>query len=235
MIKAVLFDMDGVVIDSSPVWNRLIGKRIAAYFGPHYLQLVVNSGDHGSNISDTWEKMASQGFRGDKQTYLDIYKHNYREVYTTAPLALSFIDVWKKLRERGIQTGMVSNSSAEWLAALTKRLEKDGSFDIVVSLGSLPLPHKPAPDGYLYAIKNLHRAPSEVLIVEDTTLGVEAGLASGALVVQYTEFTRNQATSDHRVVTTSSMSAIPGIIDEINRQDSFGQRPIRLWRTAGRA
>ena len=220
MIKAVLFDMDGVIVGSSPVWKRLVGTKIAAYFGPHYLPLALESGDHGSNIVDTWEKMADQGFRGDKQTFLDIYKENYREIYTTAPLATGFLDVWKKLRERGIQTGMVSNSSAEWLAALTKRLEKDGSFDIVVSLGSLPLPHKPAPDGYLYAIKNLHRVPSEVLIVEDAMLGVEAGLSSGAHVVQYTEFTRDQLVLDARVVTTSSMSAIPGIIDEINRQDS---------------
>ena len=195
------------------------------FFGKEIARAVTEAGLHGQSIDLMWQTAINLGFTGSKEGYLKAFSDNSKSVYASAPLAHGLMECDKYLNTHKIKKGIVSNSRQTWIDVLASRLHDKIKFDITISLDNhTDLKSKPSPDGYIYAIKQLNIAPRDVLIIEDSTSGVISGLESGAHVVQYLEFTRDQRVTDSRLTYCSNMSGIPGIIEEINRQDSSAGR-----------
>lgn len=177
-MKAIIFDMDGVIIDSEKYWQQdeffLIKRLIPAWaeedqhkiIGLHlddiYIRLV---NDYGLNVSydDFFEKV--------NNIAIQIYK-DY------AQLMPGFFKVIQLLQNAAIPMGIASSSRRNWMDIVLERFKIDQYFDVTVSAQEINGPGKPAPDIYLYTAKKLGVQPNECVVIEDSENGIRSAKAA---------------------------------------------------------
>lgn len=184
-IKAVLFDMDGVLIDARE-WHYEALNEVLRIFGYEITRAMHEDRFDGLSTSKKLEMLS-------KEVGLPQHIHgmiNRIKQDRTLRIAASkcFPNVAhqvliSKLKKQGFKVGVVTNSirqTTEFMLTYAGILEL---LDVVITNQDVDKP-KPNPDGYKLAIQKLDVLPSETIIVEDSPYGVAAGQASGAKVVQ---------------------------------------------------
>ena len=182
-IKAVVFDMDGVLIDSEPVYL----ERAVRTLQTDYPQ-VTRKAMHPT------VGMRSMEYRPFMATLLRMQEGDplFQEQLERVNAACSNVDykkimrpqvpdILKKLKIMGMKLALASSSS---LSNIHQVLEECGIteyFDSIISGESFEK-GKPDPEIYFCTFERLDVKPEEVLVVEDSTYGVAAGVSSGALV-----------------------------------------------------
>lgn len=184
--KVFLFDMDGVLYDSMP--NHAVAwQKSMAQFG-----ICMTADDayatEGSRGIDTIRMMVKEQ-RGEDIT-LDEAQRMYdvkTEIFHSMPTARIFpyvMDVMEKLKEQGIQIGVVTGSGQRPL--IQRLLDDFGNFldeDHIVSAYDVER-GKPFPDPYLMGLKKAgNLLPEEGVVVENAPLGVKAGVAAGIYTI----------------------------------------------------
>jgi beta-phosphoglucomutase-like phosphatase (HAD superfamily) len=185
MNKAFIFDFDGILVDSEPIWNieneavfmQLYGSAIYKKMAP----LV------GLSLDAIHQKALNAGSFISKAEFLKVCLERAPEVYRNARLTPGLDELKDELNKDGFHLGIVSASPTEWIDIVLKRLNWDpAEFKIILSLQDRPdIAHKPSPDGYLYAMKELGASPKTTLILEDSNPGIQSAKASGATVIGF--------------------------------------------------
>lgn len=179
--KAVIFDLDGTVVDSMWMW-KAIDIEYLGRFGialPPDLQKKIS----GMSFSETADYFKQEFLIPDsteqiKSDWNRMAMEKYRNEVTLKPGVLEFL---KKLKERGIRTGIATSNSKELAAAVLERQELLPYFDEIHT--SCEVEHgKPAPDIYLFVAECLKTAPEECLVFEDISEGIRAAKAAGMTV-----------------------------------------------------
>lgn len=178
--------MDGVLYDSMP--NHAVAwQKSMAQFG---IRMTADDAyaTEGSRGIDTIRMMVKEQ-RGENIT-LDEAQRMYdvkTEIFhsmPTAPIFPHVVDVMKKLKEQGIQIGVVTGSGQRPL--IQRLLDDFGSFldeDHIVSAYDVER-GKPYPDPYLMGLKKAgNLLPEEGVVVENAPLGVRAGVAAGIYTI----------------------------------------------------
>lgn len=181
-IRALVFDMDGVIIDSNP-WHRLAW---AEYTRRHGVEMTdaMQQRMYGKRNDEI-----VRDFLGTDLTDPEIFAHGaakealYREFMkphaseSLVPGIREFL-----VRHRNADLAIASNAEA---ANVDFVLDAAGlrSFFRVVMNGAQVTHPKPDPEIYLRVAEGLHAAPEECIVFEDSHTGVEAGLAAGMRVV----------------------------------------------------
>ena len=179
---AVIFDNDGLLLDTESVWTRgeedLFRRRGLEFTLEHKRELVGTSAQMAGRILA--RQLGEQGTDADLIAELDaLVVEELERGVRPLPGAVELV---AELQERGVRTGVVSNSP---LPFITRALELGGldGFEAVVSGHDVPAP-KPAPDAYLAACDELGIAPArEVVAFEDSPTGVAAARAAGLTVI----------------------------------------------------
>ena len=180
--EAVIFDLDGVLVDSEPVHWRASHRL----FAPHQLTMEEYEPFVGLAIAPymTW---AREHFDLDASVaeLIERYAAAVTAEIESGPIppldgARELIDA---ARERGLRVGLASQSIASWVHPTLRAASLDGSFDVVVTGGEVDRA-KPAPDIYLHTARLLGVAPAACLAIEDSPAGVQSAAAAGMLVVQ---------------------------------------------------
>ena len=204
MLRAVLFDMDGVLADTESFYNR---RRAA------YLSEVLPSYDGpwdfaGSNDRAIWETIVPDDpvLRERLHTGYDAYRavhaEDYRELGNPDAPA-----VFAQLKAMGLLLGIASSSEVEAIERMMRETGLSALVDAYVSGHDVPR-HKPAPDVYLACMERLGVCPLECVVVEDSATGIAAGVAAGACVValeQYVADGTNQSAADLRIPRLSDL------------------------------
>jgi HAD superfamily hydrolase (TIGR01509 family) len=183
--KAVIFDMDGVIVDSEPLHERA------------YMEVVQELGygdNHGLRFADYVG-------RSDETLWLDfIARHKPRQPFEEL-LALKTQRVVEIIRREQPLfkdlPGLVGKLAGRYSLALASgserpvveevlRLDDLGRFFSAVVSGSNVKHGKPAPDIFLRAAELLKVAPHQCWVIEDSKPGVAAGLAAGMRVIAIT-------------------------------------------------
>lgn len=176
-IKCVLFDMDGVVIDTEPqydiFWSRMSDKYNTGI--PHFEKVIKGTTLH--NILDKYFSGLSEEETNKLVNKLDEFEVNMQ--FNEIPGAFSFI---KELKEQGVKIGLVTSSLGKKMDAVYNRLHFDKLFDTVIT-GTDVTRSKPDPQGYLLAAERLGMKPKDCVVFEDSFAGIEAGKAAGMTVV----------------------------------------------------
>lgn len=180
-IKAVLFDLDGTLVDSMWIWKSIDIEYLGG-FGielPGDLQSCIE----GMSFTETAEYMKMRFQIPDsveimKETWNRMAWEKYTKEVKLKEGALSFLQYCK---EYGIKLGIATSNSKELVTGALKALDVYQFFDAVVT--GCEVEHgKPAPDVYLEAAKRCKVLPKNCLVFEDIIAGIKAGKAAGMLV-----------------------------------------------------
>ena len=180
--KAMLFDLDGTLVDSMWMWEAIDIEFLGAYGYecPDDIQRAIE----GMSFSETAVYFKE---RFDLPLSLDEIKavwtrmsiDKYRHEVPLNPGVLEFL---KYCKENGIRTGIGTSNGSEIVDAVLTSLKVKEYFDAVVT--ACEVAHgKPEPDIYLEVAKRLGVKPENCLVFEDIPAGIMAGKAAGMPVI----------------------------------------------------
>jgi HAD superfamily hydrolase (TIGR01509 family) len=182
-MKAIIFDMDGVILDSEIHWKKAeftLFNKMMPKWTKEDQQIIL-----GLNIHDTYRILANDyGLEMEHAEFVKKVKGIALEVYKKwAGLLPDFLDLIKKIKDKKIPTALASSSLMEWINIALTRFDITKYFDHIISIEGLDMPGKPAPDIYLYAAKKLGIKPADCLVIEDSTNGIRAAKSAGMYCV----------------------------------------------------
>lgn len=190
-IKAVLFDMDGLMVDNELLHLQAFNNVFRKY--NKYLSEDENNKWYiGVSDEDAAIDMVERFHLPLSAKELALAKReSYKQLQKGQMFPLSgLIELLKNLHRYGYKTAIASGSTVEEIKKVIEKL------DIMQLIGNYCSSEevkqgKPAPDVYLLAAKKLGVEPSECLVLEDASKGVEAAKAAGmtcfAVTSQYTK------------------------------------------------
>ncbi len=180
-VQAVLFDMDGTIIDSMWMWHEIDLEFMTSHQIPipdnlqkdiegknfletaEYFKETFSLVESTAQIMQCWNDMA-----------MDKYRHE-------VPLKPGFAEFLKNLKEKGFRTGIATANSRELAEACLSAHGILQDFDVIMT-GNDGLKGKPAPDIYLACANAIDVLPSNCLVFEDILNGIEAGHRAGMSV-----------------------------------------------------
>ncbi|MBK8291696.1 MAG: beta-phosphoglucomutase [Flammeovirgaceae bacterium] len=181
MIEAVIFDLDGVIIDTAH-YHYIAWKRLASEFGItltpahnellkgvsrlHSLEIILSLG----NITLPQEQKEQLAEKKNKWFVEYIESIRPEEIFPGVP------ELIRNIRKRKIKVGLASSSKNA--PRVIELLGIGNDFDTVID-GTMIIHSKPDPEIFLLAAHRLGIDPAHCLVFEDAEAGVEAALAAG--------------------------------------------------------
>lgn len=184
MNRAFIFDLDGVVVDSEPAWQLIENRHFPEMFGKEISDKMPNL--VGAGVESVIRLATSLGATVDRNYINRRFDEIAREVYEISPITTDIEKCVTKLIALKFRIGLVSQSPKGWIDNILPRLSFKDSISIVISIPDFPkLKLKPAPDGFLEALRVLGSSPVNSFVLEDSNLGIEAGKAAGVFTIGY--------------------------------------------------
>jgi HAD superfamily hydrolase (TIGR01509 family) len=182
MIGALLFDFDGVILDTeTPLFE---GWR--TIFREHGCELGVEVWIDrlGRPAGMPLEELLEQnlGRAVDRDTIMRTYRQRTRAIIDALPVMPGVTALLEAAKARGVRCAVVSGSSGDWVSGYVERLGLMPLFDCLITREDTA-EHKPSPQPFLKAAELLGVAPAETVVIEDSPNGVAAGRAAGMFVV----------------------------------------------------
>lgn len=178
-VSAVLFDMDGVLIDAAAVIERA-WREAALLVGRQITDDDIRNHIHGQPGPQTIRALFSDLPRSDQEKIQAHVMHventaDYEPIVGVARLITRFHEV-------GITLGIVTSGWRYKVDRVIDLLHAQACFSIIVERNDVPR-GKPHPDPYLFAAKRLCMPASKTVVFEDSNNGVLAAVAAGAYCV----------------------------------------------------
>ena len=187
--KAVIFDCDGVVVDSESMTFVLLADDFATH-GLHLPVEVIARDFIGGTMADVAARARAAGAALPATWIEDFYQRLYAHLASGTPLVPGIVTVLDTLEQAGIPFAMGSNGSDEKMQITLG--QHDGMIarfrGHLYSGQTLGAP-KPAPDLYLHAARQLGIAPTDCVVVEDSPTGARAARAAGRRCLGYAAHT----------------------------------------------
>ena len=179
-LRAVILDMDGLLIDTEPVW-RVAQAEVFAGLGVQLTEqeLLDSTGQPTEDLIPLWRQRAPAGDRGlsDARVADQITDRIIAHVKAEGEPMPGVTDAIALFRRHGLALAIASSSPRRLIDAVCDRL---GLRDIDVRCSGAEEAHgKPAPDVYLTAARRLGRLAAECLAIEDSPNGVLAAKSAG--------------------------------------------------------
>jgi len=184
-VAAVVFDMDGVLVESETYWTEEMHEIIDAAYPP---EAEVTPADlTGVSIYDQYDTFgADHEMRVDRDAYFELYDDVAESIYLErADVTDGAADLVRELKQAGLPVGLATSSFPRWVEWVLERMDLEGVFDAEVLAPELDDPGKPEPYVYEEAARRLGVDPADCLVVEDSASGIEAAARAGAYVLAY--------------------------------------------------
>jgi HAD superfamily hydrolase (TIGR01509 family) len=178
VIEAVIFDLDGVLIDSEPMYLE-VARRVVA-------PGVLTEEDYARFIG-------TSGFSAWMHETYGIPLLEVRERYETilngyvtefaVPRLDGAIELIEAVQRRGVRTAIATQTRPDWVASSLLSSGLEPYIKTIVTSAEVER-GKPAPDIYLHAARRLEVDPARCIAIEDSGHGVASAHAAGMIVVQ---------------------------------------------------
>lgn len=202
-IDALIFDFDGLIIDSETplfeIWQDIYREHGGALTLDEWQHALGTFGgfDPYANL------LARTGVRLERDTLAPVIRAQHVERCTVMPLLPGVADLIDAARAAGLRTAVASSSAIDWVGpfldqhGLTARLDAICTRDDVTRV-------KPAPDLFLLAAERVGASPSRCVVFEDSPNGLRAARAAGMRAVAVPNaLTRTLPLPDHDLALTS--------------------------------
>ena len=180
-IKAVIFDLDGTLIDSMWLWKDID----IAYFAEKGLEMPedLQQQIEGMSMRETATYFKKTfGIRDDEETMMATWNQMAMDMYANRITYKEGAEAFLRLlKERNMKTGIATSNSRELLHAVSEKLQLHKYIDCFLT-GNEVAHGKPFPDVYLEVASRLHVEPEDCLVFEDVLPGIMAGRNAGMKV-----------------------------------------------------
>lgn len=180
--KAVIFDMDGILIDSEIHWHEVekqIWEDCNIEFTEHFRKKIL-----GKKLSDIIDIAATFNQKLSVSEIHSIFDKHAKSVYGKMSNVMPGVnDLLQKFHASNIKMAIASSSKQEWIDIVLNRFGYAEMFNVLSSAESLGVVGKPNPAVYNVTIERLGLKGKDVIVFEDTSVGTQAAKASGAYVV----------------------------------------------------
>ncbi|MAC88830.1 MULTISPECIES: HAD family hydrolase [Maricaulis] len=185
MIKAVLFDMDGVLIEAKDWHYEALNRALDCFGMP--IQRDAHLATFDGLPTRTKLKMltASRGLPERLHEFLNALKQKYTLEISYAKCKPVFFHqiALSRLKQEGYKLAVCSNSVRNSVESMMQLSDLDQFLDLMTSNEDVSKP-KPDPEMYTKTIQHFQLDPTECLILEDNENGIRAARASGAHVLE---------------------------------------------------
>lgn len=183
--KAVILDMDGVMVDSERQWRLTEGehiRRLLPGWAEADTQAIV-----GLGVVDLHRWLVkNRGLSTPETEFLALCDRMAEEIYgRRVSLAPGLGGLLAVLKAGGALLGLASSSPRPWVALVLDRFNLHAEFGALATGDETPGRTKPEPDLYLLAASRLGVPPASCAAVEDSRYGVQAAKRAGMLCVAY--------------------------------------------------
>lgn len=183
LITTVLFDMDGVLIDSEGFWQQAEQEVFTSMGATWDEEIAIQTqGKTTRAVTELWYSLFPWEGKSIEEVEQMVIDRVDELISTEGEIKEGVIQTLNFLKERKVKIGLATNSPESLINTVLKRLGIRDYFQTIVSVDHVE--HgKPAPDVYLRAAHNLGSEPRECLVVEDSFTGATAGKNAGMTVV----------------------------------------------------
>ena len=182
-MNALLFDMDGVVVDSERYWHRIEREELL----PRVLDDEPPDLDEitGMPYREIYDYLDTHHeTRVSKAEFVALYDEAAEEIYRDRVELLDGVaEIRAAAREAGVPVGLVSSSPPSWIGYVLDRFDLD--FDLTLSDDDVAGPGKPEPEIYAAAADRLGVDAAGCVAVEDSRNGSLAASRAGMTVIGY--------------------------------------------------
>ncbi|MBS3175848.1 HAD family phosphatase [Candidatus Woesearchaeota archaeon] len=217
MKKAILFDLDGLLVDTETLGID-VAVRVCKGLG-----IELTKTEQKSFIGVTDERFYQELFNKrncdfDVQEILKKHFSLYEELLKTSLKPFpGACDLLKVLKRQGYKLGLVSGSTTEQINIILDKLKIKTFFNVIVSCEDITK-SKPNPEGYLIASKKLRISPENCVVLEDAETGVIAGKKARMKVIGVT----NNGGQD----LSSADIIVKNLMELVNRDKEFWARAL---------
>jgi phosphoglycolate phosphatase len=180
--RAVLFDLDGTLIDSAPDIAAAVNELLAlSGRGPLTVAAVTSMIGNGVEklveraLNATGDPLSAEALEREQAAMLDIYARHLTGLTTLLPGVREALDT---LRRNGIRIGLATNKQQRFIETVFDHFGLSSLFDAVIG-GGPGIVKKPAPDMLIMAMQQLRATRSDTVMVGDSTSDVQAAKAAG--------------------------------------------------------
>jgi HAD superfamily hydrolase (TIGR01509 family) len=195
MVRAILLDMDGVLIDSERHWHFIEGAWLRSVI-PGWND--VSQKDYvGLSMAGFYEYLCRQhqlpmNFEDFRLAYMNLAESIYSEKSELMPGCREFLDA---ARGAGLKLAVVSSSPKAWIQIIVDRFHIAEYFCRLVSADDVGGIGKPNPEVYLHAADEVSETPAECVAIEDSENGILSARRAGMRCIGF----RNGLNDSHRM------------------------------------
>jgi len=186
MFNAVLFDMDGVVVDTEPLHHKAYYKMF------NDINIEVSEALYASFTGQSTMEISKQlishfNLPLGAQTLTDIKRKHFKALFksdTSLQLLDGVLDLIKDYHSHGMTLVLASSASMKNINRIFKRFDLDQYFTAKISGADLKA-SKPHPEIFIKAAELSGNSPKKCFVIEDSTNGIKAAKAAGIYCVGY--------------------------------------------------
>lgn len=186
MLKGIIFDMDGVLINTEPlhyeIWKETFRRRGVDIEYDRYKDCI---GSTAAYLMELIYKNYGADFRQDTTIRQEMMALKDETIEREGfPRIKGVPQMLRRLRGAGFSMAVASSSPQRYIEKAMKAMDVEDCFDLLFSGEKVENP-KPAPDVFLAAAAGIGLKPDECLVVEDSTNGCRAAKAAGMVCLGY--------------------------------------------------
>lgn len=219
MIKAVLFDLDGLLIDSEIISYKIYEEIFGEYGYPYTLTQYANEYS-GKTLMENVTRTIKNGLLPltKEQLIEKIYEIEGRLIQEGVSLKPGALELLEYLREHQYGVAVATSSIKERALSILKLHEIEAYFQAGVFAEDLTK-SKPDPEVFLKAAGKLGRLPEECLVLEDSAAGIEAAYRAGIPVICIPDLKKPaEETLKKAEKVLGSLTEVIGYLEEKNKK-----------------
>ena len=224
MIRAIIFDFDGLMVDTEGpifrVWQRIYREHGHELPLEQWLTIIGGTGTNGAifdPVDDLGSRAGKTLDRGELESLERLYYREATAMQQLLPGVRSYLDNARRL---DLATAIASSSSKRWIDEHLTRIGIKNNFDAIVCREDVAKT-KPDPELYRTALDRLRVEPDQAIALEDSSNGLAAAKGAGLYCVAVPNAMTASMDLSGADLTLTSLEAMP--LEELIRQPSLAR------------